>query len=105
MPGEHRHAQGGKRARIPVTRMMAHAEPAVDDWKSGNEWVEYEMRLNHVLPKYDDPTICTYDVNLLTGPLAIEVLRTHPVAIISGVLDGNSFFTRPHEFLSEVPSD
>ena len=58
-----------------------------DDWKSGNEWVEYEMRLNDVLPNYDDPVICTYDVNLLTAPLAVDILRTHPVAIIGGVLD------------------
>ena len=97
--------KAGTALGFPLTRMIAHAETAVNDWKSGNERVEYEMRLNHVLPKYDDPTICTYDVNLLRGPLAIEVLGTHPVAIISGVLDGNSFFTRPHEFLSEVPSD
>ena len=58
--------------------------------------------LNDVLPNYDDPVICTYDVNLLTGPLAIDILRTHPVAIIGSVLIENSFFTRPHEFLSEV---
>jgi len=60
------------------------------------------MRLNDVLPNYDDPVICTYDVNLLTGLLAIDILRTHPVAIIGGVLIENSFFTRPQEFLSEV---
>jgi len=34
-------------------------ETAVDDWKSGNEWVEYEMRLNEVLQNYDDPVIST----------------------------------------------
>ena len=51
--------------------------------------------INDVLPNYDDPVICTYDVNLLTGPLAIDILRTHPVAIIGSVLIENSFFTRP----------
>ena len=89
---------------FPLTRMIAHAETAVDDWKSGNEWVEYEMRLNDVLPNYDDPVICTYDVNLLTGPLAVDILRTHPVAIIGGVLIENSFFSRPEDFLREVRS-
>ena len=84
--------------------MIAHAETAVDDWKSGNEWVEYEMRLNDVLPNYDDPVICTYDVNLLTGPLAVDILRTHPVAIVGGVLIENSFFSRPEDFLREVRS-
>jgi hypothetical protein len=89
---------------FPLTRMIAHAETAVDDWKSGNEWVEYEMRLNDVLPNYDDPVICTYDVNLLTAPLAIDILRTHPMVIIGGVLVENVFFTRPDDFIREVKS-
>lgn len=77
---------------------------SVDDWKSGNEWVEYEMRLNSVLPNYDDPVICTFDANLLTVPHAIDILRTHPMVIIGGVLVENSFFTRPQEFIREVQS-
>lgn len=89
---------------FPTTRMLAHAEGAVDDWRSGNDWVEYEMRLNEVLPSYRDPVICTYDVNLLTAPLAIDILRTHPVAIIGGVLIENCFFTRPDDFIREVRS-
>ncbi len=67
--------KAGNALGFPLTRMIAHAEMAVDDWKSGNEWVEYEMRLNDVLPNYDDPVICTYDVNLLTGSLAVDILR------------------------------
>jgi MEDS: MEthanogen/methylotroph, DcmR Sensory domain len=96
--------KAGNALGFPLTRMIAHAETAVDDWKSGNEWVEYEMRLNDVLPNYDDPVICTYDVNLLTGPLAVDILRTHPVAIIGGVLIENSFFSRPEDFFREVHS-
>ena len=74
----------------------------MEDWKSGNDWVEYEMRLNEVLPNYDDPVICTYDVNLLNSNLAIDILRTHPVAVIGGVLVENNFFTTPEDFLREV---
>jgi hypothetical protein len=40
--------KAGSALSFPLTRMIAHAETAVDDWKSGNEWVEYEMRLNGV---------------------------------------------------------
>lgn len=29
---------------FPLTRMTAHAEAAVDDWQSSNDWIEYEMR-------------------------------------------------------------
>jgi hypothetical protein len=74
----------------------------LEDWSSVNEWIEYEMRLNDVLPHYDDPVICTYDANLLNGSIAFDILRTHPVAIIGGVLHENPFFARPDEFLREV---
>jgi hypothetical protein len=38
------------------------------------------MRLNDFLPNYEDPVICTYDVNLLSANVAIDILRTHPIA-------------------------
>jgi hypothetical protein len=60
------------------------------------------MRLNDVLPNYDDPVICTYDANILTAPLAIDILRTHPMAIIGGILIENAFFTRPEDFIRKV---
>jgi hypothetical protein len=33
-----------------------------------------------------------------------DIRRTHPVAIIGGVLIENSFFSRPEDFLREVRS-
>ena len=66
----------------PLTRMIAHAETAVDDWSSANEWVEYEMRLNDVLPRYDDPVIRTYAAaRLKRGQPALDIFAgTHPRA-------------------------
>jgi MEDS: MEthanogen/methylotroph, DcmR Sensory domain len=92
----------GPNLGFPLTRMIAHAESAVDDWSSANAWVEYEARLNDVLPNYDDAVICTYDINLLSANLAVDILRTHPVAIIGGILVENSFFSQPQELLREI---
>jgi hypothetical protein len=92
----------GKAKGFPLTRMIAHAETAVDDWASGRAWVEYEMRLNEVLPLYDDVVICTYDANLLTGSLAMDIMRTHPLAIVGGILYENPYFSKPAEFLLEL---
>ncbi len=90
---------------FPLTRLIAHAETVLwhpEDWSSVNEWIEYETRLNDVLPRYDDPVICTYDANLLNGTIAVDILRTHPVAIIGGLLYENPFFVPPQEFLRQV---
>jgi hypothetical protein len=93
--------RAGTTLGFPLTRMIAHAETTVDDWSSENEWLEYEARLNDVLPNYDDPIICAYDINLLSANFAIDILRTHPVAIVGGVLVENPFFSRPEELLRE----
>ena len=87
---------------FPLTRLIAHAEAVLQDGSKANEWVEYETRLNDVLPRYDDPVICTYDANLLNGTIAVDILRTHPVAIIGGGLYENPFFVRPAEFLPQI---
>jgi len=87
---------------FPLTRMIGHAETVREDWSGLNEWIEYEARLNDVLPRYDDPVICTYDLNLLNGTIAVDILRTHPVAIIGGLLCENPFFVPPPEFLRQV---
>jgi len=87
---------------FPLTRLIAHAEGVLQDWSNINGWIEYETRLNDVLPRYDDPVICTYDANLLNGSIAVDILRTHPVAVIGGLLYENPFFVPPQQFLRQV---
>jgi MEDS: MEthanogen/methylotroph, DcmR Sensory domain len=94
--------RAGTTLGFPLTRLIAHvAEKILADWSNADEWIKYEARLNEVLPSYDDPVICTYDTNLITGTIAVDVLRTHPVAIVGGVLYQNPFFVSPQEILSQ----
>lgn len=89
----------GAELGFPLTRLVAHAQAVWQKPDLVGEWLEYEARLSDVLPARGDPVICTYDSNLLDGSLAVDVLRTHPVAIIGGVLSTNPFFVPPQEFL------
>lgn len=45
---------GGKRDGYPLTRLVANMEWALEDRPGVEDIVEYETRLNYVLPKYDD---------------------------------------------------
>ena len=45
---------GGKAQGFPLTRLVANMEWALEDRPGVNDIVEYETRLNYVLPKYDD---------------------------------------------------
>ena len=55
-----------------------------------------------VLPKYDDPVICTYDLSKFGSSVAMDIMRTHPAVIIGGVLQENPFFVPPDQFLLEI---
>ena len=94
--------KAGPTLGFPLTRLIAHAEAVLQDGSVANEWIEYETRLNDVLPHYHDPVICTYDANLLNGAIAVDILRTHPVVIIGGRLYENPFFVPPAKFLPEI---
>ena len=94
--------KAGPTLGFPLTRLIAHAEAVLQDGSVANEWIEYESRLNDVLPHYHDPVICTYDANLLNGAIAVDILRTHPVVIIGGRLYENPFFVPPREFLPQI---
>ena len=64
--------------------------------------MEYEARLNQVLSKYDDPVICNYNPSKFGATVAMDIMRTHPLVIIGGLLRENPFFVPPELFLDEM---
>ena len=49
--------RGGQDQGFPLTRLVAQMEWALEDLPGVEDLVEYETRLNYVLPKYRDPVI------------------------------------------------
>jgi hypothetical protein len=94
--------QSSAAAGYPLTRLLAHMEWALLDKPGVHNLVEYETRLNYVLPKYDDAVICTYDLSKFSSTVVMDIMRTHPDVIIGGVLQENPFFVPPDEFLREM---
>jgi hypothetical protein len=94
--------QQGKSAGFSRTRFVAHMEWALEDFFGVDDLVEYEARLNHVLPRYHDSVVCVYNSARFNAGVALDVLRTHPMVILGGVLQVNPFFVPPDEFLREL---
>jgi hypothetical protein len=95
--------QSGASAGYPRTRLVGHHmdwlfldQPAV------NNLLQYEARLNHVLSKYNAPVICNYDLSKVSASVAMDIMRTHPLVIVGGLLRENPFFVPPEEFLLEI---
>jgi hypothetical protein len=49
--------EGGRAQNFPLTRLVAHMEWALEDRPGVHDLVEYEARLNYILPRYPDPVI------------------------------------------------
>ncbi len=91
-----------KRPPGTVTRLIANMEWALEDLPGVHDIVEYEARLNRVLPAYHDPVICTYDLSRFDASVVIDIMRTHPMVIIGGILQENPFYVPPDEMLEEL---
>jgi hypothetical protein len=95
--------QSGAAAGYPLTRLAGHHM----DWlfldkPATYNLLEYEARLNHVLSHYDDPVICNYNPSKFGATVAMDIMRTHPLVIIGGLLRENPFFVPPEQFLDEM---
>jgi len=94
--------QSSTRAGYPLARLIGQMEWALLDKPGVDDLIEYETRLNYVLPKYHACVVCTYDLTKFSASVMMDVLRTHPMAIIGGVLQENPFFVPPEQFLLEL---
>jgi len=94
--------QSGPAARYTQTRIMGHMEWALLDLPGVGDLIEYETRVNYVIPKYEGPVICTYDLTKFGASVVIDALRTHPLVIIGGLLQENPFFVSPDQLLLEI---
>jgi hypothetical protein len=94
--------RNGKSQGFPLTRLVANMEWALEDRPGVHDIVAYESRLNFILPKYDDPVVCVYDLAKFDAQTVMDILRTHPVAMVGGILHENPFYVPPTDFLAEV---
>jgi hypothetical protein len=94
--------QTGHTEGYSLTRLLAHMEWALVEKQGVEDLLEYETRLNYVVPKYDDIVICAYDLSKFRASVVMDAMRTHPVVIVGGLLHENPFFVPPEQFLQEI---
>jgi hypothetical protein len=94
--------QSGLTAGYAKTRFLAHMEWALVDLPGVDDLMEFETRVNYVVPRYEDAVICAYDLTKFGASVVVDALRTHPVVIIGGLLQENPFFVSPEQLLLEI---
>jgi hypothetical protein len=94
-------ASGNAPGGFPLSRICCRMDWAVEDRSRVDDVIEFESRVNDVWRHHDDAVICTYHLGQFGGDAVIDIMRTHPLVIVGGILQHNPFFVPPDEFLRE----
>lgn len=94
----------GRDAGYSGLRIMGNMDWALSDHPGAATLLEYEVAVNEVLSRNRQPAVCVYDISKLTGTMMMDLLRTHPLTLIGGVVQENPFYIHPATMLEELRS-
>jgi hypothetical protein len=94
-------ASGNDTGGFPLSRICCRMDWLVGSGSHLDDVIEFESRVNDVWCRHEDAVICTYHLGKFGGDAIVDILRTHPMVVIGGVLQQNPFFVPPDEFLRE----
>jgi len=95
-------ASGNAEGGFPLSRIVCRMDWVPDGQSHIDDLIEFEARVNDVWCRHDDAVICTYRLSKFSGDAVIDIMRTHPLVIVGGILQHNPFFVPPGEFLREI---
>jgi MEDS: MEthanogen/methylotroph, DcmR Sensory domain len=94
-------ASGNSTGEYPLSCICCRMDWAVEDQSLIDDVIEFESRVNDVWRHHEDAVICTYHLGQFRGDEVIDIMRTHPMVVIGGILHQNPFYIPPDEFLLE----
>ena len=83
---------------------------AVETWSRRDvvpdmqELLLLESEMNRYLPLYPQVVLCMYDLDRFGGGMLVNLLRTHPLVLVSGMLIRNPYFLTPDALLADKAS-
>ena len=86
---------------FPLSRIVCRMDGAPDGRTHLDNLIEFESRVNDVWSRHGDAVICTYRLQQFSCDSVIDIMRTHPLVIIGGILHQNPFFIPPEHFLPD----
>jgi PAS domain S-box-containing protein len=84
----------------PALRVTGEMTWALRGLPGSERLIEYEAKLNEFFPGSQCLAICQYDRRRFDAALLLDVLRTHPIAVIGTEVYDNFYYIPPAEFLS-----
>ena len=94
-------ASGNANHGFPLSRIVCRMDWAGVSRELVDNVIEFESRVNDVWRHHDDAVICTYHLPHFSSDAVIDIMRTHPLVILGGVLQRNPSFVPPEQLLPE----
>ncbi len=94
-------ASGNSGGGYALSRICCRMDWAVKHQSHVDDVIGFQSRVNHVWRRHEDAVICTYHLRQFRGDEVTDIMRTHPMVIVGGILQQNPFFVPPDEFLGE----
>lgn len=94
-------ASESTKGTFPLSRIICQMDWAAEEPSCIGDLVEFEARVNDVWCNHDHAVVCVYDLAKFGGDTVVDIIRTHPMIIIGGLLQENPFFVPPAQFLDE----
>jgi hypothetical protein len=85
-------ASGNAKGRFPLSRIICEMDWAAAGRSHVDNLVEFESRVNDVWRRHDDAVICVFDLAQFGGDTVVDIMQTHPMITIGGILQQNPFF-------------
>jgi hypothetical protein len=64
------------------------------------KFIRYEARLTEFVAELPELILCLYNLRRCGAQVLMDVLRTHPVAVVDGVLHDNPYYISPDTLLA-----
>jgi len=84
----------------PLVRLLGDYAWLLRTRQDITRWLAYESKLNYEVPGLPAIIVCQYDRTRLPADFVDKIIRTHPVAVVGGLLQSNPFYKPPTNFLA-----
>jgi hypothetical protein len=84
---------------------------AIESWSlrdvvpDSQELLALESEMNRYLPLYPQVIVCMYDLDRFGGNMVVDLLKTHPYILLSGMVVENPYCMTPDEILAVAAGD
>jgi hypothetical protein len=82
-------------------RLVAEASWWMPQLPGVDALIRYESELNRFTARHPQAVLCMYDLSQYNESIVIDLLKTHPLVLLSGMALENPYFLTPDEFLED----